>query len=190
RAWVAAAGGLGVCSAVVPMACAAGAAHAPPSPAATASRRALPSGMTVGATRAALGWAGLVASSPVADAPGRAPVLRPAGAPQPSLAPPVLRPAARARRAPAASTPRRAGSRARRPSAGRQTVWVVRPGDSFWTIAEAVVRSHDPLASTEDVAAYWWRLVERNSRRLPVPGDPDLLYVGDQVLLPAPPGPA
>jgi nucleoid-associated protein YgaU len=57
---------------------------------------------------------------------------------------------------------------------------VVRAGDSFWHIAEARVGGGSP----EAVARYWIRLVAANTDRLPLRGDPDLLFVGDQVLLP------
>lgn len=65
---------------------------------------------------------------------------------------------------------------------------MVRQGESFWSIAEAVVaetgagRGGDPAA----VAAYWSRLVDANRERLPVPDDPDLLFVGDRLVLPPP----
>ena len=56
--------------------------------------------------------------------------------------------------------------------------WLVRPGDSLWSIAEATA------ATPGTVSAYWVRLVALNRSRLPVPGDPSLLYPGETVLLP------
>ncbi len=77
------------------------------------------------------------------------------------------------------------------PSAAERAVpgraWIVEAGQSFWSIAEDVVHRYDPAASAGAVGAYWWRLVEHNHSRLPVPGNPDLLYVGDEILLPPPP---
>ena len=81
--------------------------------------------------------------------------------------------------------------------------WTVRPGQSFWSIAEAVVTSRSATESrrTRDsqetsvlpsppppelttVVRYWTTLVAANLDRLPVPSNPDILYVGDQVVLP------
>jgi len=62
-------------------------------------------------------------------------------------------------------------------------LWVVRPGDSLWSIAAEAARSrhvHAPGA----IAAYWWRVVEVNRPHLPDPDDPDLLFPGDVVRLP------
>lgn len=78
------------------------------------------------------------------------PKRRPAAAPQPRPAP--------------ASVPAR---------------WVVRPGDSLWSIAEATIGG-----PPERVAAYWERLVTANRPTLPDPADPSLLFPGDVVALP------
>lgn len=61
--------------------------------------------------------------------------------------------------------------------------WTVGPGDDFWSIAEAVVarRSDRPVPS---VGRYWAALLNANRDRLPVPGDPNLLFPGDRILLP------
>ncbi|HEY8543828.1 MAG TPA: LysM domain-containing protein [Acidimicrobiales bacterium] len=59
-------------------------------------------------------------------------------------------------------------------------VWVVRTGDSFWSIAEDVVgvgpRTH----------AYWEQLIAANRSRLAVPDQPDLLFPGQRLTLPPP----
>ena len=68
--------------------------------------------------------------------------------------------------------------------AGR--TWTVRPGDSFWSIAEAVVGRAAPGSDRPTVGSYWSRLVSANRDRLPHPGDPDLLFPGDVVFLPPP----
>jgi len=80
--------------------------------------------------------------------------------------------------------------------------WTVAPGDSFWSIAAAVVEGEGgppggpqpgrarrrPALGTpsteEAVARYWVALVAANRSRLPVPGDPDLLFTGDRIVLP------
>jgi hypothetical protein len=65
--------------------------------------------------------------------------------------------------------------------------WVeVAPGDSFWSIAS--VRVADAMGrtpTTQEVAQYWSRLIEANRDRLPVPGQPDLLFAGDRLRMPA-----
>jgi nucleoid-associated protein YgaU len=58
--------------------------------------------------------------------------------------------------------------------------WRVAPGDCFWTIAEQVV-------GTDDVATvhvYWRALVRANLDRLVVPGNPDLVHPGQELVLP------
>lgn len=65
--------------------------------------------------------------------------------------------------------------------------YVVRPGDHFWSIAEAQVRAVAPgRPSTREVARYWRRLVAANRARLAVPGDADLLFAGQELVLPKP----
>lgn len=54
----------------------------------------------------------------------------------------------------------------------------VRPGESFWSIAERVVHELDPHAKEPEVARYWRQLIQQNRDRLPVPGEPDLLFSG------------
>jgi nucleoid-associated protein YgaU len=66
--------------------------------------------------------------------------------------------------------------------------WIVRPGDNLWTISEAALAAawkRPPTVS--EVGAYWWQVVQLNRPRLPRPSDPDLLFPGDEVRLPAPP---
>ncbi|MEZ5266408.1 MAG: LysM peptidoglycan-binding domain-containing protein [Acidimicrobiales bacterium] len=64
-------------------------------------------------------------------------------------------------------------------------VWIVRPGDSLWSIAEAVLqeRAGTP-ADLEAVEAYWRLLVETNRPGLADPSNPDLLFTGQQLTLP------
>ena len=60
-----------------------------------------------------------------------------------------------------------------------QRVHIVIAGEHLWSIASHVVGP----ARRNALAAYWWRLVEANRNRL-VSGDPDLIYPGEQVVLP------
>jgi nucleoid-associated protein YgaU len=57
------------------------------------------------------------------------------------------------------------------------TAWVVRGGQSLWSIAEAVAGSRG--ATPAQVAGYWVALVRDNPRP-----DPDLIHPGEVVDLP------
>lgn len=62
---------------------------------------------------------------------------------------------------------------------------VVRPGDSFWSIAEDVVaRARGPGVCEAEVARYWERLVQANRSRLADRSNPDLIYPGQTFRLP------
>ncbi|CAN5242752.1 hypothetical protein BH20ACT3_BH20ACT3_08300 [soil metagenome] len=63
----------------------------------------------------------------------------------------------------------------------------VEPGDHLWSIAERVItdRRGNPPA-TEELDAYWRALVDANPQLV----DPDLLYPGEEVVVPPPPAPA
>ena len=119
-------------------------------------------------------------SAPVSAARGSAPaaptltnlgspdsVVRAGSPPVPSLPPPV--PSAAEVQSPPPPVP----------SPPARARWVVRPGDSLWSIAEATVGAPPGL-----VAAYWVELVELNRPTLPDPDDPSLLFSGDVVDLP------
>lgn len=62
---------------------------------------------------------------------------------------------------------------------------VVRKGDSLWSISERHLRSLGPGVSSRRVAVYWARVVAANRHSLRS-GNPDLIYPGETVLLPAP----
>jgi len=63
---------------------------------------------------------------------------------------------------------------------------VIAPGDSFWRVAEREVAARlGRPPSDREVGAYWVQLVDANEHRLPVPGNPDLLFPGSVVDLPA-----
>lgn len=66
------------------------------------------------------------------------------------------------------------------------TIHVVRPGEHFWSIARAQVaaRTGDPRPSDRAIWPYWRALIEANRDRLVVPDDPDLLYPGQELVLP------
>jgi len=92
------------------------------------------------------------------------------------------------------------------PAAATSTAdsWVVGAGDSFWSIAEAVVaQAHqdqqpaqparaeagveaeaEEVEAEREVGRYWSRLVAANRDRLAAPGHPDLLIPGQTLVLP------
>jgi hypothetical protein len=93
------------------------------------------------------------------------------------------------------STPRRPVTdrhdhgRRRQPDAGTVVVFtrVVQPGDSFWSIATAELQTGLGRPPTNgEIAAYWTRLIAANEERLPVPGNPNVLFPGDRLRLPPP----
>jgi nucleoid-associated protein YgaU len=73
---------------------------------------------------------------------------------------------------------------AARPSPAPDVV-VVERGDSFWSLAVDAV-ADDPARG--EVGDYWRRLVTANRARLVDPTNPDLLYAGQVLSLPAPGG--
>jgi nucleoid-associated protein YgaU len=69
---------------------------------------------------------------------------------------------------------------------GASTTWIVRPGDHFWSIAQSTISAQTTGGPDDEaVGRYWLRLVEANRDRLPVPGNPDLLYPGTVLELPS-----
>ena len=63
--------------------------------------------------------------------------------------------------------------------------WRVQRGDHLWSIAERVLGSHDRHATEHEVGRYWVRLIDTNRSRLVDPANPDLIRVGQVLLLPA-----
>jgi hypothetical protein len=71
------------------------------------------------------------------------------------------------------------------PGVGADT-WEVGAGDHFWGIAETVLaRTWGRPPTDAETARYWRALIDRNAGRLAVPGNPDIVLVG-QVLELAP----
>jgi hypothetical protein len=70
-----------------------------------------------------------------------------------------------------------------RPVASGPT-WTVVPGESFWSIAEDVMGERLGHAPTDvEIETYWRTLVDANRPRLLTP-DPDLVYAGQEFVLP------
>jgi hypothetical protein len=64
-------------------------------------------------------------------------------------------------------------------------VWRIEPGQHLWHVAEAtMVAALGARADEEAVTAYWAALVEANRDRLVVPSDPDLVFAGQEFVLP------
>jgi hypothetical protein len=141
----------------------------------------------------------LVGLAPAAAPPAAAPPVtrrpRPAPPPPSSLSPTLAAPSART--APSAPAPAHTPTAPPAPAPGHTptatasaptarllATWTVRPGDSFWSIAEAVIGQAPAGAERPAIATYWSRLVAANRDRLPHPGDPDLLFAGDVLVLP------
>ncbi len=111
-------------------------------------------------------------TTPAATTPPPPTTTPPAAAPPATAPPPTSRPASDG----VASVP---------PAHSVSADWIVRSGDHLWAIAQRTLTSalgHPPDERT--LATYWWKVVEVNRARLPDPGNIDLLYPGDHVLLP------
>jgi nucleoid-associated protein YgaU len=64
---------------------------------------------------------------------------------------------------------------------------VVRPGDSFWRLAERHQAERLGRQPTDgEVVACWVDLVARNRDRLVVPDDPNLIFPGQVLEIPCP----
>ncbi len=72
-----------------------------------------------------------------------------------------------------------------REGAGGAEVVVVEPGMSFWSIAEEVVAERSGPVDERAVSRYWQALIAANRDRLVVPGNADLLFPGQELVLPA-----
>lgn len=59
-------------------------------------------------------------------------------------------------------------------------VWLVEPGDHFWSIA---ARTLDHAAPGEGLAEHWRTLIELNRDQLPDPNNPDLILPGMELRL-------
>lgn len=66
------------------------------------------------------------------------------------------------------------------------TSWTVRPGEDLWSITESVLITrlgHAP--DQRKVAALWLRVIDANRPNLPDPANPNLIFAGDIVMIPA-----
>jgi LysM repeat protein len=66
-------------------------------------------------------------------------------------------------------------------------VYIVKSGDSFWSIAEVAMSAHlGRPASVSEIGTYWRRVMSANNERLVHAGVPDLIYPGQDFVLPKP----
>ncbi len=73
------------------------------------------------------------------------------------------------------------------PTPAPSATWLIRPGDSLWSVAEATLaRAWGRGPSDAEVDDYWTRLVSVNRMRLVHGDDPDLVFPGQVFELPAP----
>ncbi len=64
--------------------------------------------------------------------------------------------------------------------------WVVAPGDNLWSIAESTLAGHfGSEVSIAQITPYWADLTTANRSRLSDPSNPDLLLVGQTLLVPS-----
>jgi hypothetical protein len=106
----------------------------------------------------------------------------PARPPATTVAPATTRPPLSSSTVPAGRS--RAGAPPARPRSRPGTL-VVQPGQSLWSIAAGEVQQRlEAPPPGGPVGQYWAQLVAANHSRLPVPGDPDLIYPGTVIALP------
>jgi len=73
-------------------------------------------------------------------------------------------------------------------SATAPTRWTVRPGDSLWIIANSVLRTAWGRTPTdEETGRFWVVVVAVNGPYLADPANPNLLFPGQQMVVPPPP---
>jgi hypothetical protein len=69
-------------------------------------------------------------------------------------------------------------------------VRIARPGDSLWSLSEAALTAAwGRHPSDGELGPYWAAVVDANRARLPFPRDPDLIFPGLAVVVPATPSP-
>lgn len=127
---------------------------------------------------------GATPTTPAMTAPSTSPVERPATSPGATATPSTT---ATTSTAPATGAPASEPEVVATPTTGDDE-WVVAPGESFWSIAEEALR--DARGGTqpadEEIASYWRQLIAANRARLSAPDNPDLLHVGQALVLPPP----
>ena len=66
--------------------------------------------------------------------------------------------------------------------------WEVEQGDHFWHIAKTTLEhTWDRTPDDHEIVPYWQQLIDTNRNQLAPPGNPDLIYPGQEFALPTPP---
>ncbi len=67
----------------------------------------------------------------------------------------------------------------------RATTWTIKRGEHLWFVAEtALTEQLGRAPSTAETTGYWQRLIDANRDRLVDPANPDLVFTGQELLLP------
>lgn len=67
------------------------------------------------------------------------------------------------------------------------SVWTVRPGECFWSMADQVLHRAWGRAPTEqEIVPYWRKLIAANRNALADPANPDLVFPGQSFTIPVP----
>jgi nucleoid-associated protein YgaU len=68
-----------------------------------------------------------------------------------------------------------------------EPTWTIRPGQHFWAVAEHVLTETWGRPPTPaEVVPYWKKLIEANRERLSDRNNPDLVFPGQVLVIPAP----
>ena len=69
-----------------------------------------------------------------------------------------------------------------------ERTWTVQPGDHLWRVAERTLADAWGRPATDaEVAPFWRQVVEANRPVLADPANPDLVFAGQQLVIPEPP---
>lgn len=152
----------------------------PPSTTAASTTTPLPTSAPTTTTRAATTTTRTGSAAPAPSAPASTTPRPPGYVPGPAgTRPPATKPP------PSTQPPAPAPSP---PPAARPRLHRVAPGESLWSIARSNLANGtgrgEPEVRTREVAAYWLRMLAANRARLRS-GNPDLIYPGEYVRLPA-----
>jgi hypothetical protein len=75
---------------------------------------------------------------------------------------------------------------AARPATTRPDTYVVERSESLWSIAADEVGERLGRAPTDaEIVPFWRRLITANAGRLVVPGNADLIYAGQELVIPS-----
>lgn len=86
---------------------------------------------------------------------------------------------------PAADAPDDQGGSIDTVADGAEATWTTQTGDHLWGIAASHLQDRLGVTPSDaDITDYWQRLIDANRNRLADPGNPDLIYPGQEFILP------